>query len=178
MLTRNELRKKARELLKELHLTGGFNCSEFVEKLRRRKDYKIKLEPISMPPGYFGFWSLVGDCHVILYRANTSWLHQQQIVFHECGHILLNHHPGDLKKFLQRKAVYSEPEEREAEIFATVLLEAAIVRDTAQESISVNKNLAPTQTPTEERLEEVISMQNFLLELKEKMPQPGLDIMR
>lgn len=176
MLTRNELRKKARELLKELHLAGGFNCSEFVEELRRRRDYKIKLEPISMPPGYFGFWSLVGDCHVILYRANTSWFHQQQIVFHECGHILLDHHPGDLKKFLQRKAIYSEPEEREAEIFATVLLEAAITHDTAKESIFVSKNLA--QTPSDEHLEEVISMQDFLLELKEKIAQPGLDIMR
>lgn len=165
MLSQGRLRKRAVELIKKLGLTGSFDAFEFAKRLQEKLGYEIKLQPLLMPPGLFGLWSLIKNCHVILYRANTSWLHQQQIILHECGHICLGHHPGDIKKFLKREAVYSNPQEEEAETFATLLLEKAITQSFGESGIFLEQSSDMLNFGGYP--EDVKSMQEFLDSLKE-----------
>lgn len=169
MLNQSKLRKKVNKLLKELNFEGSFDSFRFVEKLGEQLNLKIKLQSVPMPPGFFGFWSLINDCHVILYRANTSWFHQQQIIFHECGHICLGHHSGSIEKFLKREILYSEPEEQEAETFATLLLCNAITQGLTEQGISLSQYYSQNSSFYNECPQDVISMQDFMLQLKEVM---------
>ncbi|GAA1242022.1 hypothetical protein GCM10009665_35980 [Kitasatospora nipponensis] len=80
------------------------------------------------------------DC--ILYAADTTALHQQHILLHEAAHLLCGHHesapagsaaaqvllPHLSAELVQRvlgRTVYTEPQEQEAELVASMILHRA-----------------------------------------------------
>ncbi|MBC2876891.1 MULTISPECIES: toxin [Streptomyces] len=89
-----------------------------------------------------GMWIALRDVDVIVYEADTSPAHQDHIIVHELAHMLCGHRtaddplgPGastlfpDLDPALVRDALYrtaySDPQEREAEMIASLFLKRA-----------------------------------------------------
>lgn len=96
--------------------------------------------------GPCGMWLATDDADVVVVEANTSALHQEQIVLHELAHMLCDHGeeagvadpalpaglvPGVSEETVRRmlgRSDFTEPEEREAELVATMLAERIRVR--------------------------------------------------
>lgn len=117
-----------------------------VERLARRRGRPIRLQSARFPPGRVsGLWIPMEHEDVILYdRAANSPTLKEQIIGHELGHMLMNHHhldefdgaaaltgelltsaisPGLVQRFLAR-TVYDDQLEAAAEEFGTRLLRA------------------------------------------------------
>lgn len=171
MTSSPHLRHFVSALLERLELRRGFDAEEFVDRLRGRLDYRIKLFPMVMPEGCFGFWSLIDGCNVILFRSNTSWLHQQQIIFHECGHMILRHRPPGFDKFLRRSALHGFGDEQEAEAFATIVLDHAI-SSTSLLTDALNRPASNADTGT------VVSLADFEEKSAADMKQFLADLVR
>jgi len=148
-----KLQKSVNHLLKELRLKSPFDASDFKERLEQIRGYRIFLQPTKLPLGeYFGFWTHYEDAHYVFYREDARWLHQQQIIFHELAHILLNHPSPDYAKLLTRSTVYTEAQEGEAEIFANILMTTGMGWQPSQ----VLKESSLHPTPEGKRMEEFI----------------------
>lgn len=122
---RQLLQKRAGELLNELDLKAGFTAYEFMDKLEQKKGLRITAASLEMPPGHTGLIARSDEGYVLLFKQNTSWLHQQHIIFHECAHIILGHKTSKLNEYFNR-ADLDEDLEREAEYFATAIMERAL----------------------------------------------------
>ncbi len=119
-----EIRRLVDRQIKALHLGEDFDAWRFIQAYSRAKGIKTKLSPIVVPaeaPDFFGAYVRMGEQSIIAFRVNTSWLHQNRILAHEGGHLLL-HEPlqGEV---LMRGMSRAAQEEREAEVFASYLLE-------------------------------------------------------
>lgn len=119
-----EIRRLVDRQLKSLRLGEDFDAWQFIQAYSRAKGIKAKLSPIIVPPEapeFFGAYVRIGEQSIIAFRANTSWLHQNRILAHEGGHLLLHEPlPGEV---LMREMSRAAQEEREAEVFASYLLE-------------------------------------------------------
>ncbi len=131
---RRPLQKRAHDLVKELGLDGGFTAWDFLSALNQNKDFGIRAASMEMPPGHTGFLTQAGEGYVLLYKENTSWLHQQHIIFHECAHIVLGHRSTELGDFFHR-ADFDDQSEKEAEVFAAAILEKALKNSLKEKSI-------------------------------------------
>ncbi|QEU89961.1 ImmA/IrrE family metallo-endopeptidase [Streptomyces kanamyceticus] len=94
-------------------------------------------------PSPCGMWIAWQDIDVIVYASDTSPAHQDHIIVHELAHILCGHRAvdeppdqgavgtlfPDLDPALVRDALYrtayTDPQEREAEMFASLFLKRA-----------------------------------------------------
>ncbi|MFE2997378.1 hypothetical protein ACFXG4_20480 [Nocardia sp. NPDC059246] len=137
-------RKSARVRLRELvdllddALPEDWTADELlatVERLRGRRIIRLPL-PAESPVGLCGMWLASNDFDVFVLRDS----HDPHDVFHELGHVLLDHGqdaqteelttllPGlsaDLRatriRAFRRASSYDRPEEYEAELFATMV---------------------------------------------------------
>lgn len=80
---------------------------------------------MQMPPGLESTYILCQNTHVIFVTESASSFHQQDLIFHELAHILLGHRKLHEEELLRGGTLYSRWEEREAEMFASLLMEAA-----------------------------------------------------
>ncbi|MDG4830873.1 ImmA/IrrE family metallo-endopeptidase [Solwaraspora sp. WMMD1047] len=115
----------------------------------------IRLVGVPMPAGApFGLTLFTDNGHIIAYEQGTSRVHQDHIIAHELGHVLLDHRsyavddetaaqllmptlrPAMVHQVLNRTGAYSRQEEQEAEMMATILLEEASRREEARRSVS------------------------------------------
>ncbi|MFF6958328.1 ParH-like protein [Streptomyces sp. NPDC008317] len=123
-----------------LDLPNPFDATVFIGMLAVARGRPIELVPVSSRP-HTPCGLLVttdhGDC--ILYAADTSALHQQHILLHEAAHLVCGHHetapaasaaaqvllPHLSSSLVQRvlgRSVYTEPQEQEAELVASLIL--------------------------------------------------------
>ncbi len=129
-------------LLPKLNLRGNFDAHHFTERLAKLKEKPIKLSPYSFPPGSgktgMLLYNLDKEQYEILYEKNTTWTHQQAIIFHEDAHILFGHQMLGVTqeeldivvKYLNaahfetifRESACSKTEEKEAELFASLMI--------------------------------------------------------
>jgi len=116
-----------------------------VQRLAQRRDRPIRLQPIKFPNGTVsGFWLPMEREDLILYDEAASPTLKEQIIGHELGHMLMNHHhldnatgrpaalsgelltsaisPDLVQRFLAR-TVYGDRLEAAAEEFGTRLLQ-------------------------------------------------------
>ena len=138
-----ELRRRCdahiRTLVEAGDLPDPFTLDEFLARLAARRGRRIGLHPNDyMPGGVCGMWLRLAETDIIVY-ARTAPLHQEHIVLHEVGHMLGDHggqvHVAELARELMpdldpamvrsllSRSHYSDAEEQEAELLATMLLE-------------------------------------------------------
>ncbi|MFK4272504.1 M48 family metalloprotease [Streptomyces milbemycinicus] len=87
-----------------------------------------------------GIWLATDSGDYVLYDAQTSPLHQEHIILHEIGHLVCDHRSGSGDQRLYRqidladaeslrqalaRSRYSDLQEQEAEMIATLVLERA-----------------------------------------------------
>lgn len=144
-----ELWRTYRRVMGDAVLPTPFDAVELIARLAERRGRPIDLIPVAarpdMPCGLL-MVTLHADC--ILYATDTTALHQQHILLHEaahlvCGHdrspaaaaagtqALLPHLPPSLVQRVLGRTVYSEPQEGEAELLASLIRSRAARDDVA-----------------------------------------------
>jgi hypothetical protein len=137
---RSELWDRCRRRVDELALPEPFDAEAFIETLADQRGRRIGLLPVEgathLPCGLV---ITTERSDWIIYRADTTALHRRHILLHEAAHILCGHgergdataaaarslmpHLGDeLVRSVLGRTVYSEPDEREAELLASLIL--------------------------------------------------------
>jgi hypothetical protein len=126
-------------------LPEPFDAEAFVASLAARRGRPIELMPVSAPRrGPCGLLMSTERADYILFPTNTTALHRRHILLHEVGHLLCGHVGSDagadgiaidaaagrelmpslspelIRRVLGR-TTYSEVEEREAELLASLI---------------------------------------------------------
>ncbi|MEY9962497.1 hypothetical protein ABIA33_000523 [Streptacidiphilus sp. MAP12-16] len=137
-LEHRRLSRRCRRLAQSLTLPSPFDADAFIASTAERLGRRIELIPVeTRPSAPCGLLVTTDDCAYILYAADTSPLHQRQILLHEAAHLICNHassspdpaarlvlphlSPALITHVLGR-TVYTEPQEREAELLASFVL--------------------------------------------------------
>jgi hypothetical protein len=141
--------KECDRRLRELGLRADPSPEELFAALERLHGRPIIVWPADLGGGPFGAVFHTDAYTVVLYEQNTSRPHQQLIQYHEAGHALFDHagrkleDPAELQRlapdlplevirqFLCRDG-HDDPEEREAETFATLMVERFARRPAGQ----------------------------------------------
>jgi len=131
-----------------LELPRPFDAFAFVAMLAHSRGRPIELVPVTARPHTpCGLLITTDRADCIVYSADTTALHRDHILLHEaahiiCGHgdtapaasdaarVLMPHLPAALVQRVLGRTVYTEPQEHEAELTAS-LLRLRAVRDDA-----------------------------------------------
>lgn len=151
-----DLHHRIREGLRELGVQPPLDVEELCRALGRKRGRPIVLKPAPLtPPGPSGLWLDTPGVDFILYQQETSRLHQEHIILHEVGHILVSG-DGDadgpeqqvddfvddwsalipsldpkLIRRVARRCSYDDGEECSVELVATIVLEWSSVLNRA-----------------------------------------------
>ncbi|WBO68678.1 ParH-like protein [Streptomyces camelliae] len=136
---RGALTKRHRRRVQALSLPRPFDAAVFIAALAAERGRPIDLVPVAgrtdTPCGLLVTTDRA-DC--IVYAADTTALHQQHILLHEAAHLICGHHeappslspaarvllpnlPPSLVERVLGRTVYTEPQEREAELVASLI---------------------------------------------------------
>lgn len=135
---RRRLRHRFTAVLRDLNLPATFDVRELCAALGERRGRPIRLLALPGLSEVCGLWIATPTTDLIAYEKHTSAPHQDHIVLHEIGHLLCDHYPATLTPAEQAhvllpnldpamvrrvlgRAGYSSAEEREAELFASML---------------------------------------------------------
>lgn len=148
-----DLHRLIRRELRDLGIYPPLDVEELCQSLSRRRGRRLALRPAPLEkPGPSGLWVEFDDYDVILYQQETTRLHQEHIVLHEVGHILVAENAElrkqadveqaadhdvfvngwaamlpmfdpDLIKRVSRRCSYDDGEECSVELVATIILE-------------------------------------------------------
>ncbi|AXG79074.1 hypothetical protein [Streptomyces paludis] len=153
-----DLHRRIRRELQDLGIHPPLDVEELCRALGERRGRPIVLRAAPLEkPGPSGLWVDVADMDVILYQRETTRLHQEHIILHEVGHILVSedepesedvaddHEPADdfvegwatmipvldpeMIRRVARRCSYEDGEECEVELVATIILEWSSVLD-------------------------------------------------
>jgi hypothetical protein len=140
-MNRDESRRRCEQLVGRLELPDPFELPTFCASISEQRNRPLVLLPTPMSLGTLcGLWMGTAKGDYVFYEQHTSPLHQLVIIFHEVGHILRRHQPQrvlshDLAEALSPDAsldemprvlgrdVYSNEDEYEAELIATLILD-------------------------------------------------------
>ncbi|MFJ9776795.1 ParH-like protein [Kitasatospora sp. NPDC101157] len=134
-------------MAEQLELPRPFDPVALLEQLAVRRGRPIELLPVpARPHAPCGLLVSTLEADYILYAADTGALHQRHILVHEIAHLLLDHagsaplapaaallpnlSPALVQRVLGRTS-YDEPQEREAELLASLILNRADRADAA-----------------------------------------------
>jgi hypothetical protein len=120
---------------------------EFVRQMGISRGRPIVLKPVqatALSRLPCGLWLSLDDHDEIAYDAGSSDYHIDQTIFHEVGHMLLDHHSEgqafgglaemlpniDLNalRFVMTRSNFDDEQESEAELFADLLMSTAVSR--------------------------------------------------
>ncbi|MGW7444557.1 ParH-like protein [Kitasatospora sp. NPDC054795] len=137
--------RRCRAISDSLELPDPFDAAELVARLARDRGRPIDLIAVPARPGApCGLLVTTGQADYIVYAEDTSEVHRQHILVHEYAHLLLGHtdgtpaDPGLTRGLLPHlspaligkvlgRTVYLEPQEREAELLASLILKRALL---------------------------------------------------
>ncbi|MET9258630.1 hypothetical protein [Amycolatopsis sp. NPDC004079] len=133
-----KLWRRCQKLADDLELPEPFDPAEFVRGVAASRDRPIELLPArAIAGGPCGLVMSTDRADYILLPANTSALHRQHILLHEIGHLVCGHSgavdvgallPTLSPELVQRvlgRTVYTEVQEQEAELLATLVAHRA-----------------------------------------------------
>lgn len=134
-----ECDRQVRRVVREVGIPRPFVLDEFLDRFAEWRGRRIDLLPYDhVLGGACGIWLGFADFDVIAYTRTTP-LHEEHIILHEVGHMLCGHQgvggvgddliqllmpdldPAMVRGVLGR-ASYSDAEEQEAELIATLIL--------------------------------------------------------
>ncbi|GIG92146.1 UBA domain-containing protein [Plantactinospora endophytica] len=134
------LRRRCTARLAALRLPATASMETLCEQIGRQRNRPIRLLPMPLHEARpCGIWLALPDADLIVYEANTTRMHQDHIVAHELAHVVCGHSvlgddrpfdprqlfpdldPGLVRTLLGRSH-YSDAQEREAEVLASLLL--------------------------------------------------------
>ncbi|GLZ33950.1 hypothetical protein Lesp02_61380 [Lentzea sp. NBRC 105346] len=136
-----DLRRSCTARLGELDLDHVSSVVTLCEKLSRQRGRPIHLIPAELKSDHpCGMWIALEGVDFIVYEANTSKPHQEHIIAHELAHMICCHRGGAaldeasarllfpnldprLVQDMLRRTGYSDEQEQEAELLATLLLQ-------------------------------------------------------
>ncbi|NUP53970.1 MAG: hypothetical protein HOW97_42630 [Catenulispora sp.] len=146
---RRTLLRRCRDTVDRLELPEPFSAEAFVARLAADRGRPIELVPVSSRPRVpCGLLVTLEHTDVIVYFADTAALHREHIILHEAAHLLCGHDqgapmqtgsaaglfptlsPGLVQRVLGRTA-YNAPQEREAELVASLIRCKAAARASA-----------------------------------------------
>ncbi|MBR7671620.1 hypothetical protein KDA82_00900 [Streptomyces daliensis] len=85
-----DLHRLIRRELRDLGIHPPLDVAELCRALGNRRGRPLYLRPAPLEtPGPSGVWVEYEDMDVILYQQETTRLHQEHIILHEVGHILV-----------------------------------------------------------------------------------------
>lgn len=164
--TRDNVSSSYEAALDGLELPDPFRLEAFLETLAERRGRPIRLiaVPAEVPDFPSALWVPFSDEDLLFADETVSTWHSTLCVLHECGHMLLEHTPrvpdddswtralthisGETAVAVLARSLYEEPEERDADMVATILA-------------SRIKRAAPTEVPNRvasaEAAEEVLA---------------------
>lgn len=141
---------RCRNTVDRLDLPVPFDAEAFIAMLARERGRPIDLLPIAARPDVpCGLVVTTRHADWIVYCSDTNGLHRQHILLHEAAHILCGHTerggdgtamaaaartlmphlPAELVRSVLGRTVYGEPDEREAELVASLILQRVARRD-------------------------------------------------
>lgn len=141
--------KRARAIADAVSLPEPFDADAFVASLAAERGRPIELMPVSAPEGApCGLLMSTERADYILYPTNTTALHRRHILLHEVGHLLCGHTGADggadgvaidaagrelmpnlspeLVRRVLGRTTYTDIEEREAELVASLLAQRVV----------------------------------------------------
>jgi len=126
--------------VEELPLREPFNSAQLLDDLAASRARPIRVATLpwlASPDLPCGVWIAKSDADHVFVEQGTTGVHREHIVMHEIGHIVCDHGtngstvlleqlmpnlaPEVVKKVLGRSC-YTQPQEREAELVATLAL--------------------------------------------------------
>ncbi|MEU4486620.1 M48 family metalloprotease [Streptomyces purpurascens] len=130
-------KRRQGDLLAELNLPDVISIRDLRPEVSRRTGREVVLEPREQAPSVCGACAVTESAVYVFYDPRTSPLHQDHIIAHEFGHLLLGHHesrtlsdlapsllttmdPAVVQMMLGRTK-YDEAEERDTELLASLL---------------------------------------------------------
>jgi hypothetical protein len=139
---RRQIRRRCREHVTALeHKLGGrrpLDLDAVLELASLQRGRPVRLLPATMAVGSCGVWVVTDRGDYVFYEQSTSPLHHRHIILHELSHVLCGHGGGESATALaplvpdlsaevvervMNRTSYSDAEEQEAEVLATLLLE-------------------------------------------------------
>lgn len=138
--THGVLWDKYRQAMGDIALPRPFDELALIARLADRRGRPIELIPVDALPNLpCGLLMVTDQADCIVYATDTSVLHQRHILLHEAAHLICGHHetapaasaaaqvllphlsPALVRRVLGR-SVYTEPQEQEAELVASLIL--------------------------------------------------------
>ena len=134
------VRDRCARMLADLGIDGPTSVERLAEELSQRRGRPIRLMAHPRLGEMSGFWIGLDDVDTVFYDEALTGLHLEHVIAHELAHIAFGHghdevlapdvlsalfpdlDPSMVRRMLARKE-YSEAEEREAEVFASMLLQ-------------------------------------------------------
>lgn len=134
------LRRACEARFAALDVPPGGGIAELCERVGAQRGRPIHLIPVALPATHpCGFWIATQTADFILYETNTSRTHQEHIVAHELAHIICCHRGASalddasarilfpdvdpqLVRDMLRRVAYTDRQEQEAEVMASVIL--------------------------------------------------------
>ncbi|MGP9022936.1 ParH-like protein [Streptomyces sp. BR1] len=130
--------RRCRGIAASLDLPVPFDAVELIAAAAEQRGRPIELMPIPWTPGVpCGLLVSADLADYIAYAADTSPLHRQHILVHELSHLLCGHdgtlsteltpHLADeLVHRVLGRTIYTEPQEQEAELLASLIIQRAV----------------------------------------------------
>ncbi|MDI6102645.1 hypothetical protein QLQ12_28900 [Actinoplanes sp. NEAU-A12] len=156
-MVNRQLRRRCEQAIADLDVPQPIDIHKLCQVLSERNGRPIHLLPMKLPVNSpCGMWVRTTAFDAVFYEAETSVLHQLQIIGHELGHLIGGHQasevldaqasrlllpdldPALVRRFLGRSN-YSRDEEREAEMIGSLLVKQA----------DLSTAPAPADTPPE-----------------------------
>jgi hypothetical protein len=140
---RGRQRRRCRRIVDGLDLPTPFDAADFIGALARMRSRPIELMPVRATSDIpCGVLITTDRADYIMYAADTTPLHQQHILLHEAAHVICGHYetapassaaarvllpdlPPALVRRVLSRSVYTEPQEQEAELVASLILTRA-----------------------------------------------------
>ncbi len=133
------LRKRCAARIRDLPIENPFDIQIFSVSIGEGRGRPIVLQPISLHGVVSGAWAAMESIDIVFYEQHAIPFHQQHIILHELSHILCEHQGFDFTEQGLRSLLltdvpierlrtlqsnhYSDEEEREAEMLASLILE-------------------------------------------------------
>jgi hypothetical protein len=138
------LRRQCRKLIADIEVPRPFDLQTFCSYVAARRGRPLHLHALDnrLVGAVCGLWLATDNADHVFHAVGTGPLHRQHIVLHEIGHMLCDHispglpqdralalllpdvDPATITRMLGRSG-YTAPQERTAEMVATIINERA-----------------------------------------------------